>query len=606
MQSKTSGYTSDQIANYLVMRLKRENRSASNEPDTEPDTAIRLYQVEQRVRELDRLQAEKADLLKQIRIDRHLVEEETPGKLSREDILNAIGAAGGSNASGIRGLARFVDRNQGLQHSLQTAKQRVIDVSARIGQFITNKEVAEVYEKHLLQKINIIHAARNIEALDALIENTSLARTELLAYRSNNNISLTQADTHALSDYKAIEDRCNETIHVLMGHDDIYYEAKRRTLQKYRRQLLNDGFVETDTIKRLIIDIVGHLQIGTPVFLRGHLGVGKTELALHAARKYFGHEPEFVSGSEEATKYDMYGKTQIGMRSEHDKMREFKLRMDEYTRMNPDKDPKTLKKVEKQYYETIVIQGTTTSFFQYGPVVRALQQGRPLLIDEIDGIPHSIVMRLNHVLTRRPGDTIRIEESGGEQITVRKGFCVLATGNIKSTRYKREELDAAFLSRWWSQDVQYVPPDETYSILIASLLDERGNLQVKNLNDLDDLKRLTEAAAEIQQIFVGNHLDYFGEGADVARQTPAGLKKSVLSLRHMWNIVRPWKARNFDQSLEQYVLREFIRPSVAEDQLYLLQLLCRYRFFKTWQVHDFGIPGLTKAKLMAYQGQKAR
>jgi MoxR-like ATPase len=221
----------------------------------------------------------------------------------------------------------------------------------------------------------------------------------------------------------------------------------------------------------------------------------------------------------------------------------------------------------------------------------------------MDGIPHSIIMRLNHVLTRRPGDRIRVQENGGEDIFVKRGFCVMATGNIKSFRYKREELDAAFLSRWWSNDITYPPQNETYEILVASLLDKRGNLQVNNVSDMDELKRLTLAAAEIQKIFCGEEIDYFGEGADAARQVPASLKKSVLSLRHLWNVVRPWKARNFDKSLESYILNEFIRPSVAEDQIYLVQLFCRYRFYKTWRSDAFGIPRLTEARLLAFQGK---
>ena len=429
---------------------------------------------------------------------------------------------------------------------------------------------------------------------------------ELLARRNDENAALTKADSETIKKYDLIQKKVLEKIDGFMKHDEIYYETKRRNLLEYRRQLLNDGFVETESIKKTMINIVSHLQIGIPVLLRGHLGVGKTEIALHASRKYFGQEPEFISGSEEATKYDMYGKTQIGIRSEEDKIREFKHRMDEYIRMNKNLDKKAVKAVEKQYYQTIVIQGVTASFFQYGPLIRALKEGKPLLIDEMDGIPHSIIMRLNHILTRRPGDVIRVQEDSGDEITVQKGFCVLATGNIKSARYKREELDAAFLSRWWSNDIQYTPQNETYEILVASLLDKRGNLQVKRLGDLDDVKRLTEAASEIQQIFTGDHLDYLGEGADVARQMPASLKKSVLSLRHLWNIIRPWKAHNFNQPLEYYILNEFIKPAVAEDQLYLLQLLCRFRFFKTWHVDQFGIPGLTKSRLLAYQGQQAK
>ena len=387
-------------------------------------------------------------------------------------------------------------------------------------------------------------------------------------------------------------------------HDQIYYEAKRRRLLEYRRQLLNGGFVETPSIRDEVMKIVSHSQLGIPVLLRGHLGTGKTEITLHVARKYFGCEPEFISGSEEATKYDIYGRTQIGVRPEKDRIREFEHHMREYVKWNPDAPKEELKEVEKQYYQAIVVKGLTTSFFHYGPLVRAMREGKPLIIDEMDGIPHSIIMRLNHVLTRRAGDAVRVQENGGDDIIVKTGFAVLATGNIKSARYKREELDAAFLSRWWSSDINYPPQQETYEILVASLLDRRGNLQIRNPGDLDDLKRLTEAAAEIQRIFAGEQVDYFGEGADAAREIPASLKKSVLSLRHLWNIVRPWKARNFDKPMEAYILNEFIKPAVVEDQVYLVQLFCRFRFFKTWKPDEFGIPGLTEAKVLAFQGKQ--
>jgi midasin (ATPase involved in ribosome maturation) len=40
-------------------------------------------------------------------------------------------------------------------------------------------------------------------------------------------------------------------------------------------------------------------------------------------------------------------------------------------------------------FKAIVIQGHTMSFFPDGPVVRAMKEGKPLIIDEIDAYPHS-------------------------------------------------------------------------------------------------------------------------------------------------------------------------------------------------------------------------
>jgi len=615
---KTNKFSNKDVARYLTERLRREKKTQqgikrgrlkeqlahSGSDASGKSKRINHLEVEQGVGRLIRATLEKEDLLKQIISDQAVVDGQKTS-ITQEEILDALGGVDVTDDQDLRALAHSIGSTQGLEGSMVKARQRLAEVESGIADLISRKNIAKAYEDHITRKVSVIRSARNVKSLQTLIEKCELAHMELLARRNNANVTLTKADNEIAKKYALIRKKALGKIDDLMGHDEIYYEAKRRRLLEYRRQLLNSGFVETPSIRDEVMRIVSHSQLGIPVLLRGHLGTGKTEIALNVARKYFGYEPEFISGSEEATKYDIYGRTQIGVRPEKDRIREFEHHMREYMKWNPDAPKEELKEVEKQYYQAIVVKGLTTSFFHYGPLVRAMREGKPVIIDEMDGIPHSIIMRLNHVLTRRAGDMVRVQENGGDDITVKKGFTVLATGNIKSARYKREELDAAFLSRWWSSDINYPPQQETYEILVASLLDKRGNLQIKNSDDLDDLKRLTEAAAEIQRIFAGEQVDYFGEGADAAREIPASLKKSVLSLRHLWNIVRPWKARNFDKPLENYVLNEFIKPSVVEDQVYLVQLFCRFRFFKTWKVQEFRIPGLTEAKVLAFQGKQS-
>lgn len=474
-------------------------------------------------------------------------------------------------------------------------------------------QIAEAYKEYLKEKIEVIQSARKMEGLNALSEKIDLSESKLLAHRNNEDIKLTKGDKEVLNKNEIIRQKAGQRLEKLMSVPEVYYEVKRRELLDYRLQLLRkggikkdqSGFVEAPSVKKEISQILGHLELGIPVFLRGHLGAGKTEILLHISRKYYGVEPEFISGSEEASKYDIYGKTQIGLRSEKDKMEEFKTRMDEYRTMFPAVAPDDLHKVEKEYYDTIVVHGRTTSFFQYGPLVRAMKEGKPILIDEIDGIPHSILMRLNHVLTRKAGDKIKIQENGGEEVEVKKGFCVMATGNIKSARYKREELDAAFLSRWWSNEIKYLPPAETLKVITASLIDKRGKLELKDKEDFGAMERLTQAASEIQKIFTGEKSDIFGEGGDAARGISASLEKSVLSMRDIWNIVKPWKANNFDKPLDDYIHSEFIKKAtVPKDAVYLTQLFCRFGFFKDWEPEKFGIVGLDKKKLEAFRAIK--
>jgi MoxR-like ATPase len=567
-------FTVHEIACYLTERLNgkwhrsagiglRKALSASCVSTEGGQKKLDSYEAERIFAELQDLVREKQDLIRQITADCLSVVDENKS-ISQDDVIAVLDGIDTMEDVHLPALTGSIGLNQSLEGAIDEGIKELERITSRIAELTLDQAVKSLYRERIEERIRVIHIARNVDSLNMLLEKCHMATMRLIARRNSEDLPLAMADINTFKKYDVITGKAHALIDAMMARQDVFYEVKRRALLEYRRQLMTGGFVKTDSVKEEIIRVLSHLFLGIPVFLRGHLGVGKTELALHVCRFYLGVEPEFISGSEEATKYDIYGRTQIG-----------------------------------------VSAGQTSSFFQEGPLVRAMKAGKPLIIDEMDGIPHSIIMRMNHVLTRRPGDKVQVQESGDEEIVIQKGFCVIATGNVKSARYKREELDAAFLSRWWSEDITYPPQNETYEILTAALIDRRGDLQVKNPGDLDDLKRLTEVAVEIQQIFTGEHFDYLGEGADAARGVPAGLKKSVLSLRHLWNIVRPWKAHNFDKPIEYYILNEFIRPAVAEDQVYLLQLFCRFRFFKNWQIHQLELPGLTEAKLLAFQGRQA-
>ncbi len=603
MQEKAACAT-EELASYLTCRLEGASSQRADRKGTNGRPAVADVRADLKAEEIARLAHEKQDLVRQVIADERFLKGKEES-MSQNELLAALEKPDGRGEQDFRALGRFVGSDQGVKSSIDRAKKRLAAIDGEIKELLGDPAVAEAYRLRLCERIAIIRQARNAQGLRRILERMDLARMQLVAHRNGADLTLSAADEQTLSAYDLIGEKAREKIEELMGREPVYYEVKRRNLLEYRRQLLTGGFVRTESFKNQIVRILSHVQLGIPVFLRGHLGVGKTEMALHVSRFCLGCEPEFISGSEEATKYDIYGKTQIGAGSDEERQSEFRKRMEEYQRFHPDGSVKELREVERQYYNAIVVHGQATSFFQYGPLVQAMRQGKPLIIDEMDGIPHSILMRINHVLTRRAGESITVQESAGEEIAVNKGFCVIATGNVKSARYKREELDAAFLSRWWSEDVRYPPPGETYEILLAGLIDRRGSLQVSDTAALDNLRRLTEAAAEIQRIFTGAKTDYLGEGADAARGTPAGLRKTVLSLRHLWNIIKPWKAHNYDKSIDDYILDEFIRPAVAEDQIYLIQLFCRFRFFKEWTIDRFDMPGLTEAKLLAFQGKQA-
>lgn len=590
-------YSPKEIANRLAGKLKGEGVEKSSK-------RLKPEALQNNVDELSDLVLEKQDLVQSLNSDQEFLDgEKIEREFSQDDILQAIENLN-FRGMDLREFGHKIDSDQSIKSSSQKTSEKLKEVKSKIAGLMANKQVSEEYEEQLEKRIELIKLAKTVEKIEEIIETIDFGEMKLLARRSQEDIKLTKADKEILDKNQEIREKAKSKIDELMSHEDIFNEVNRRKLLEYRRQLGKSGIVETQSVKNEIDKIMAHLQLGVPVFLRGHLGAGKTEICLHVARKYFGVEPEFISGSEEATKYDIYGKTQIGIRNEEDKIKEFKLRMDEFKTMNLEATAKELKGIEKQYYDEIVVKGQTSSFFQYGPLVRAMKEGRPLVIDEIDGIPHSILMRLNHVLTRKEGDKIKIQENGGEEIVIKKGFCVMATGNIKSAKYKREDLDAAFLSRWWSDEIKYLPEKEIEQIVMASLIDKRGDLDI-NMEKFESIKRLIQSAGEIQKIFTGEKTDVFGEGGDAARGVSANLEKSVLSMRDIWNIVKAWKAKNFDKLLDDYILNEFIKKStVQHDQIYLTQLFCRFGFFKDWSAEKIGISGLDDKKIKAFKASK--
>ena len=94
--------------------------------------------------------------------------------------------------------------------------------------------------------------------------------------------------------------------------------------------------------------------------------------------------------------------------------------------------------------------------FGEGILIKCLREGRPLILDEVNLPDQQIIMRLQDIMLKRPGQKITLQENEGEEITVKPGFCILATANEASGRYaNRERLDPAFRDRFDVVTVQY-------------------------------------------------------------------------------------------------------------------------------------------------------
>lgn len=247
---------------------------------------------------------------------------------------------------------------------------------------------------------------------------------------------------------------------------------------------------------------------GKPVLLVGETGGAKTALAEFLAKQYFGGA-EFVSAYGDVNSYQLMGKQEL--------------------RAN---------------------DGATESEFMPGPVVRAMEQGVPLILDEINAMPLELLKRLNKIVQLKPGDVFTVQEDSGRQVTVQPGFCIIATANEKSKRYKGvDDLSVEFQNRFGSNiyRVQYPDAGNSYGdpavendrLAFAAIAMPDGTFpDWVNEGDFDNFVR---AAFVTQQLFSGNHGEGFrGFITDTSKITDnmPGLEETVLAPRTMVDILQ--------------------------------------------------------------------
>jgi len=412
----------------------------------------------------------------------------------------------------------------------------------------------------------------------------------------------------------------NEIENLFASSPEAYFGLHLKELKEYKKDLGKGRIIETPYVKRHAEDIATHLRANKPVMLYGHLGSGKTEIAMHVAKEYMGKEALVISGSKHTSLTEFYGHQILSIdkinKEELDGFtKEVEQKFKEWIKENPKAEEDEKNRAHDrilQVYLTQFKSGTISDFFM-GPVYRAMAEGRPIIIDEVNAIPHEALISLNHILTRKVGEKINIQQNTGTQIEVKEGFGVIMTGNLNQEQEKyidRQDMDPAFLSRLYKLEYDYLPQktegsledeaskeNELFHLLLSEVMDKNGNIEVPK----DSIKKfwnLAKAARIIQNVFAGKEISsayYFQEAGD--RATKYLLKESVMSIRAIENILKQWKTEGYKQDLDYYIWKEFISQStVASDKAYLYQILKdRFNFFQGegWeQIPDYGSGGM--------------
>lgn len=280
----------------------------------------------------------------------------------------------------------------------------------------------------------------------------------------------------------------------------------RRIEAKELKKQLDKGLVLTQPMATIIDQATPSILKGNPALFIGETGGAKTALAKYICREIIGKEPEIVSGYADVNGYQLMGKSEL--RTE---------------------------------------DGATVSEFINGPVIRAMEEGRPLILDEINAMPPEFLKRLNEITQLRPGESMTIQEDSGREVMIKPGFCIIATANEKSKRYLGvNEFSTEFRNRFTANNYHISYPDndvvigeypeENAQIAYASAVDETGKLILPEGQEV--LDRFIKVAHITQRLFVGSidegldseTLGYI-DTASISEQGTTALKENVLAPR---------------------------------------------------------------------------
>jgi len=283
-------------------------------------------------------------------------------------------------------------------------------------------------------------------------------------------------------------------------------EVTRLQVREWKRQL-DSGLLMTEQMQTIIDETLPAMVRGEPTLFVGETGGAKTAMAEYMVQTYFGVDPEFVSAYGDVNSYQLMGKQEL--REEN---------------------------------------GASVSEFVPGPIIRAMEQGTPLILDEINAMPPELLKRLNKIMQLRPGDRFTVQEDSGKIVEVQPGFCIIATANEKSKRYKGvDDLSVEFKNRFGANinRVRYPDYDKGYDeyprenaqLAMAAVATQRGELPP----DIDegDFENFVRAARLSQQIFSGINGEGYDQFIDTERMVDdrPGLEETVLAPRTMVDIL---------------------------------------------------------------------
>lgn len=578
---------------------------------------------------------------------------ERMGRIATREILQSEKTESGDDAIMAELLSDYLSNTNSKNTETNPEEMRADEANEDM------KRATEIMRE--LIRDNFVGAVRKYRSLEARRDGCQILYEGALR-RSYNGISSRNNRTDEIA--KNIPD-FEDAIQELSNSSPEAYTAIHGSELRENIKNRDDGWMmETPYVKEHMDRLVKNMNMGKPTFIHGHLGSGKTELAITAAKEFMisraakseaihrmieyknNHEvqnneelverlgkfyqrsydslkkraaegdsdefsPLIVSGSGDMTTADLFldkslkltkynGTDTAGHKDQYDETFEKwkESHQKNYEGLSDEERTAREAKDSEEFFKLYVAEhqayGTEVEMIAK-PLLQAIEEGRPIILDEVNAIPTAVLISLNDILQRRPGDTCYVPGRG--QVEIQDGFSITMTANLSTNSVDyggTNDLNPAFLSRPDVFEYSYLPQNESgrldeqedmpknqlFQVMITYLTDRQGNLELPEIDEsVDKLFRLAQFAHQTQQIFAGKNIESASYASQSGDEVDVKLDNSVLSVRNVLRVLEKWnKGESMD--LDKALWEGFISGIVdAEEQHAFLKLAQNYGFF---------------------------
>lgn len=410
------------------------------------------------------------------------------------------------------------------------------------------------------EKIEVMRAASKYIGAERMLKKLAPQDTMIRSRATCGNRGRNRADDKQLGNISRQQLELKRKKDAIITSEAIIDEiVHRREIQDSRD--LQKGILLTEQMQNYIEYVQTSLFNGRPVLFVGNTGGAKTALAEFISKQYFGKMPEIISGHGDVNSYHMFGKTGLisgNTWTEEDLKKAMSQIINEKQYEGP-LTPEINEMVRRQAIESFQMRSGPVSSFIPGPILRAMRNGVPLILDEINAIPPEFLKGLNRIMQLRPGDEYVPQEDPDHPIVVKPGFCIIATANEKHKRYKGvQDFSVEFLNRFGANIIRISYPDD--NVPDGQLPKDNLRLAFAYLRNRDgsinpdiDLKKVVyfvKAAHITQKLFSGSETP-----TDIASTAVRdGLQNAVIAPRNIIDILENVKqGHSFDRVLTHFV-----------------------------------------------------